>query len=308
MKLGKLFWGTLFIVTGLIGLLSNFGIYLNFSVDMDWVIPLLLIFMGLTFIIKDNKLKIIVILIAGLISGLALGSYIWDDHSNKFHFKTKVEIQDDEQSEDELDLSASTTNQVPYYKLNTLKVKLLAAASEMYVSGVDTNAFTANIEGNHFDMDFNQSHNKGFLKIKHQKGETDGLSLRKIGIMLNNEPEYSFYVKSGASDLNLDLSNIKVKKLKADIAATDAEIILGDKQKELNAELKFAASEVTVNIPESAGCLVHGESALVGKTLKGFTQKDENTFVTNNFDQAKSKIKIKIQGALADFEVKRFSK
>jgi predicted membrane protein len=50
--------------------------------------------------------------------------------------------------------------------------------------------------------------------------------------------------------------------------------------------------------------LISGNTALVGRSLKGFTQTDENTYVTENFDTAKRKININLSGALADFEVK----
>jgi hypothetical protein len=308
MKQGKLFWGTLFIVAGILGLLSALGVHLKISVglDKDWIIPLLLILLGFTFIAKHDKIKMAVIILAGLISGLAVFSYFWDDDEGDSLFRTRIEIKTDDE-EEELDLTTQAPSTIPYYNLTTLNVKLLAAASDLNVRGVGTKDFTAKIKGKQYDMNFNETDGVGVLKIKHQKGESHSLSLKSLDVQLNDEPNYIFNVKSGASDLNLDFSALKVKKLKADIAATDANIKFGDKQTAMNAELKFAASSLTLRIPDDVGCLISGNTALVGQSLKGFTQTDENTYVTENFDTAKKKININLSGALADFEVKIYN-
>ncbi len=304
MRQGRIFWGTLFIVVGVLGLLNEFGVVLHLNINSDWVIPLLLVLLGLTFIAKQNKLKLIIILIAGLISGLAVYSYFWDNDGNG-HFKAKIEIKDDEEDEDLLaDDNAETTNTVPYYKLEKMRLKLFSAASELNLRGIETTKFTAKLKGTRYDMDFHKSGEKGTLKIKHQKGETSSLSLKKLDVLLNDEPEYKVTVKSGASDLNLDLSDLKVNTLKAEIAATDAEIKFGDKQDSLNAELKFAASEVTIHIPENVGCLLKGDYFLVDNKPAGFQLVNQNKYETPNYDTAEKKINIDLKGALGDFEIK----
>ena len=78
----------------------------------------------------------------------------------------------------------------------------------------------------------------------------------------------------------------------------------GDKQKVLNADLTFAASQLTLYLPKDAGCLVNSSFALVDDSFPGFIAEDENTMVTKNYSSAEKKIVINLKGALGDFEIK----
>ncbi len=305
MKHGRIFWGTFFIVLGILGLLSRIGIYLNIDFDSDWVIPLLLVLLGFTFILKNNSFKLVIVVIAGFISAFAVSStFIDNDADGGSLFKARIEVTDDDEEEDFVDSSYDQTSEIPYYSLNTMKVKFLCAASDMNVSGKNTTDFTAKISGKKYDMDFHEENGNGVLKIIHQKNEKSGLSLKKINVRLNDEPEYNIVIKSGASDLNFDLSDLNISNFKADLAATDAEIKFGDKSNELNAKISFAASELTIYVPENVGCKIVGDYAIVSKSLRGFVNEDDNTVITPNYSDAENKINIELKGALADFEIK----
>ncbi len=308
MKQGKLFWGTLFLSTGILAFLYEVGIKLHFGLDSDIIIPLLLVLLGLTFIIKQNSGKVIVIVLSGIVSSLLIYSFFWDDSGNDDSlFKVKIYEKDNDVNDTDIDLTDNSEehiSKIPYYKLEKVKLKLIAAASEMYLTGGESESYTAKVNGKMFDMNFNSSEDVGKLEIIHQKGETNSLKLKKLKVLVNTEPFYEIKLKSGASDLNLDLRDLKVKKLKAELAATDAEIKFGDEVKKLNADFEFAASQLTIYIPKDVGCSIHSELALVGKSFPGFVNIDDKTYETENYDNSKKKINISFKGAISGLDVK----
>ena len=308
MKHGKIFWGTFLLSVGILGLLASLGIYLGFDFSSDLVIPLILILLGLATIVKQNSAKLLIVALGGILSGALVYSIFWDegDVSNSL-FRTKVIINNDD--EESVTDTAEYTSDIPYYDLDEMHVKILAAASDMNISGVNTDEFTARIDGSKYEMKFDKEDKNGQLKITHQKGENDNsfkLDKSELNLKLNAEPEYFFLIKGGASSFYLDFEKLKVKNLRAEIAASEIEMRFGNKQKIANVDLDFAASSVDIYIPEDVGCLLNGKTTLVDKDFSGF-EKQGDAYVSKNFDSAEKKIYLNFSGALAEVNVEFYA-
>ena len=85
MKSSRAFWGTLFLIIGVLGLLHNF-----FAVYIDWGIlwkfwPLILVLLGLTAFMKDSKYRWMIISAIGIIVGVVAFSVVQRGCSNIDH-------------------------------------------------------------------------------------------------------------------------------------------------------------------------------------------------------------------------------
>jgi len=89
MKSKSVYFGTVFIALGVIGLVNNFVFSIDFSyAKYSWQIVLILL--GMTFFSIPNKLKITLIIISGLITGYFLYGIFYN---TKFEFKSKKVVQ-----------------------------------------------------------------------------------------------------------------------------------------------------------------------------------------------------------------------
>ena len=66
------------------------------------------------------------------------------------------------------------------------------------------------------------------------------------------------------------------------------------------------ASKVKISIPKNVACQIKVDSGLSSNDFDGFTKRDENTYQTDNFDDARNKLVINLEGGLSKFEVKRY--
>ena len=68
----------------------------------------------------------------------------------------------------------------------------------------------------------------------------------------------------------------------------------------------MGAAALRIYVPETSGCKVNGEMVLVTKDLDGFRKNNSDLYITENYDSAKDKIDIDIQGGVASLDVKRY--
>lgn len=119
-----------------------------------------------------------------------------------------------------------------------------------------------------------------------------GDSENKLDIELNPYLPMAVVIKSGASDMNLDLREIKVEKMTLDIGATSLKMHVGDKLETSVFNIKAGASSIKIWLPSYLGAKVNIRSALTNKDFKDFNKKDEQTYISKNYDIAQKKIEI----------------
>lgn len=89
MRSKSIYFGTVLISLGIIGLVNNFIFQIDFSyTKYTWQVVLILL--GFTFFSIPNKLKVIVVIISGLITGYFIYGIF---HNAKFDIKTKKVVE-----------------------------------------------------------------------------------------------------------------------------------------------------------------------------------------------------------------------
>jgi len=126
-----------------------------------------------------------------------------------------------------------------------------------------------------------------------------------VDLALNENPIWDLEFNVGAANLNLDLSAFKVKELEINSGASDIELTIGPKHFNTNIEISTGASRVRIRIPKEADCRVIDGSFLKSKKMDGFVRSG-NTHRTENFGSASQTVTIQINGAVGSFEIIRY--
>ncbi len=299
MKYKNIFWGIVLIGLGVLFILKNLNV-----IQFNWVYllelwPLLLVFWGISLLPVKEIIKFVLYVVA-LIIGIYLINTSKFDSVWYWKFKKMSEYSYREQLIEE-DYKSE-------YKYAHLKLSA--------VSGV------FNVKGNTDKLiSFSNKSNIGNYKIDEKINdstiivklglENSIVNIDKSGdnnslLLLNNNPIWNLYFEAGASDINLDVRDFKVEKVKFDGGATNLNITLGNKYPNTNINVEAGASSIKISIPRTSGCELVMDNVLSSKKIDGFNNINDNVFRTENYDTATAKIKIYLEAAVSKLEIIRY--
>jgi hypothetical protein len=288
MKSGRVFWGTLFVIIGVLGLLNNF-----FSINIAWgtlwkLWPLLLVFLGLSVFLKDSKVKWIAVGAIGLLTGIVLFSSVQHgcdsvdtlvergfdgDDSNVTITQTLTESYDSSSGRAYFSLEGGAGN----FSIGDTTSDYVRADVRSSISGYMLTRETSDgVDRFHVEMTESSVHWKGKAR-------------NRVSVALHPDP----------------LWDIDIDALEAGAASID--VRLGARSDTTDVTIEAGASSVKLHVPEEVGCEIVTESALSSKDFPGFTKQRGGQYRTANFDTAKRKMYISVETGLSSISVKRYT-
>lgn len=330
MRNEKLIPGIILVTIGALFLLHNFG-YIYFSwVNFFRLWPVLLLIAGVNMVFAHNRsvwataLKILVIVLgiglfvfAGIGDGFDHGDWR-HNRGQSFNFDDNSSDDDDTSTRDSVfNNKASGVFNEPYkptikavvlnlsggaasYRLDGTTTDLFAAHTKD--SGNSENSLTATDEDSTKTLDFTMNNTKhhGF------QFNLGGKSSNKAFIKLNPNPEWDINVQTGASKMDFNLAQFKVKHLKFEGGAASFNVILGMPLTETDVDISTGVSEVKIAIPKNAACHIITDTGLSSKNFEGFNKISDTEYETPGFGSASQKMYLNINGGVSDFKVKRY--
>jgi hypothetical protein len=305
MKASHIFWGTLFVVLGVLGLLANFFEF-SFQWSTAWKFwPLVLVLIGLSIIVKNTTGKLLISGLAGLVlaisifasvsSGLNLFkgglNFTFDDGPITSETARYIEEFNDSIKYASLNFSAGAGN----FRLLTTTEDLLDISTESH--GVDY-TLIRNDYVDKSDLTFKME-SKKFRFGK--KG-----SFNKVEIALNQQPVWDVNFDVGAASIKVDLSSHKVKDININMGAAALNLKLGEPIDETRLNISAGASDIDIFIPENAACEVISDVALSSTNYEGFTKFEKSKYRTPNFDESGKKIFIRIESGVSSIDVRKY--
>lgn len=305
MKASHLFWGSLFVVLGILVLLNNLNpIYLDWNTLWKFW-PLALILIGAAIIIKHNTGKAALAVIAGIVvafTGFATFKSVVHIFSEDFD----VVIGSDERK-------FLLTEYYESYddSIQTAHLKFSAGAGSFKLSGSTDSLFYAEVKGkddpyslNRFD-DLTETELKFDMKdVKFNIGKTKYLN--KVKMKLNPNPVWDLDIDVGAAGLDFDLTEYKINSLDLDVGAAGIKLKLGLPIEETYVKIDAGASGIEIWVPKESGCQIKSDVALSSKDYHGFKKVRSGLYQTPNFDDAEKKIKMDIDCGVSSIEVSRY--
>jgi len=310
----KLFWGLVVLSFGLVLIGTNQGWISSSiwaSIFMLW--PILLIVIGLSLIIKNQKVLSVVVLLIMLASTCVVAmtynrnnsDFVW---GNTFMGSRVTGNVVSENLDDKYD----KTN------MRNLDVKLFTGAAKVKIAALPVGADSDSL----YKI---STSNMGKLGIKKTiVGDKITLSIEEesVGIrmgtrmMVNREVELllspnllvNLKADSGASKLVLDFTSLNIENTDLNIGASTADITLGTLAARQNMKLSAGASNITFHVPENLGIKAALDSGLsnINSDSALSLAKSGNTYASSGFDSKPTQVTIGGSAGVSNikFEVK----
>ena len=217
----------------------------------------------------------------------------YSDHNSKRTYKTSQEFN------------------IPFdNSINTATLKFDAAAGNFYLSDTTQNLLFLRQSGNRQPYKYftEQNGTRTKIDIWDRKGHVIFFKSkhREVTLKLNSKPVWDINLNAGASQLNFDLSQFKVRSLNLDGGAGSFDITLGNLFPDTKMTLDVGASSITIRVPKSSGCDLQLSSALSHKNLKEFQKTGDGHYQTRNFNSAKNKVRLNINAAVSRLNIIRY--
>ncbi len=307
MKSGRVFWGSLFVILGLLGVLHNF-----FGISVCWdtlwkLWPLLLVFLGISVFLKDTRLKWVVVAAIGLLTGVVLFSSV-QHGCNSMERIVHNNFDDDGDSSTTISqtLIEGWSDPAPraffHFEGGAGRFTIDDTTSD-YVS-IDVNssisAYTLVRERIGDTDHFNLSMQENSVKWE------GGTAKNRVSMHLNPAPLWDVHVEAGAAKLNLDLTPYRVRTLNLEAGAADIDVRLGGRSDTTDVSIETGATSVTLYVPTGTACELRSESALSSKDFEGFDKVSSGLYRTSNFKDARQRMNIRIESGLSSLKVVRY--
>ncbi|NLD47010.1 MAG: hypothetical protein GX660_07400 [Clostridiaceae bacterium] len=189
--------------------------------------------------------------------------------------------------------------------LDALAFKLASTGENLYdveSVGVDLRHKVEYKEDGDADVKVNVGSGNAALNIDSliKTGRID----REAELLLNDEVLWDMDLELNAADAQLDVSKLKVGKVKLDGNAGSFKLILGDKHDKTKVNIDANASDVQVSVPQSSGIKVDFGGQLSSNEFKGleFERKDGD-YISRNYEEAENKIDIKVDVKAGSLEI-----
>lgn len=306
MKTSHIFWGTLFIVLGLLVLLNNFS-----AINLHWgnlwqFWPILLVLIGISMLVRNKFGKSALAGAAAILLALLLFTSVkltTDFIKGDF----ELALNGDE------DYNFAITEYQESFDTTITKAKLdLDAGLGSFNIGATTSELifvkTEGIE-KHYILTKSDYDNVSKLNLKMKK-TTFHLGKNKfrnrVDIALNEKPTWDINIDGGASAMNLDLTKFKIENIYVGMGAASLDVKLGTLSDKTRLNVEAGASNIDILVPEEVGCQVKTDDVLSSKNIHGFIKIDSGLYRTAGFDEAGKKVFIEIDCGVSSINIRRY--
>lgn len=303
-KSGQIFWGIFFLTLGTLFFLNKYEVFQTDYYFIWDLWPVVFVFIGLMVIVRDTFFRPIIGALFGAYVGLMLFGALNNTFSGNF-----VDVN--------VDLDNTKFHQVQKFyepfdeEIQFADLYLTAGIGICEINRSTRDLIRGIARGTHTDyyFDTEQAENKAKVILDMDKenfvirgGEIES----KLEIQLNEKPVWDLDLEIGAAKANFDLSDYKVRKINLKTGATDIRIKIGNLYDETYIDVEMGAASLEIKIPREFGCKIDGEMALIKKDFDDFIEKNDDTYVTENYNDTNNKIMINVEGAVASLKIIRY--
>lgn len=287
----------LLIALGFLLLLQTTGVlswHLWGSIWRLW--PVLLIAIGINIILGARMPWVAGILIAAVLAiGIALaafsGSFVGNGFSNgvetisSFH-----ELLGETESVDvNIDFGAGELklNSLPPGSPNLVEADFRGREAEVSVSR-SVGSADLDISNGDFSFDF----------FRNNEGA-------EWNVSLSPSPGMSIDLDAGATEMDLDLTHLKVNYLSIDAGAADIEVVMPADAGDVNANIKVGAADLLIIIPEGVGARIDADTAAGSLSIdQGRFWKQGDFYLSPDFEQLANRIYLSIDSGASSVEIR----
>ena len=119
-------------------------------------------------------------------------------------------------------------------------------------------------------------------------------------LKLNIKIVYDLSVKTGAIDIDCNLSDFKVEKLYIESGASNINLVLPQYNSKII--IDTGVSNINIDIPNNVGATVNIDSGIAVKDLDDFIKRN-GTYISQNYNESKFKTEIEINCGISNIDI-----
>lgn len=304
MKPSRAFWGTFFVVLGVLFLVGR-----SYDVSLGWGYvwkfwPLVFVFIGLAVMVKNPRVK-------GVLAGIAaIGVALFAYGAASFAWIDSIGAQADENTEGERVQEFSE----PFSStIKKASLTLDAAVGKYTIDTVADQLLNAKIKTSigRYTLDRESANNGIHLRFKpegqiHMRNWRHNRGMNVADIRLNTNPTWAIDLNIGAANVDFDLSPFNIENINVEAGAATVRLKLGALASETHCKVEAGASSMKISIPEAVGCEIRLDAGLSSKHFEGFSKVSDHVYRTENFEQSTKKIFIDAEAGVSSIRVVRY--
>ena len=306
MKTSHIFWGTLFIVLGLLILINNFSPIGLYWEDLWQLWPVVLVLLGISLMIRNRLGKTMLAAFAAIF--LAVTIFTSVKFTSSF-INNDFEVSFDDNDNHEYTVKEYTEDFDP--SISKAVLNLDAKAGDFRIDSTSTDLIYVKAIGsdNKYNLSKTDRDSTSSIKLKMNKtrfhfGKNNYKN--KVHIAMNEKPVWDINLDVGAASIDLDLTKYKIENLDVNMGAASLDVRLGDLNNQTNFTIDAGASSINIFVPEEAGCEIQTDDVLSSNNYHNFVKVRSGHYRTSNFDEAQKKIYINIDCGVSSVSVNRY--
>lgn len=294
------------IILGILFLGSNFNLWT--SRDIETILsfwPLFLILVGLYLIVRRTKEALLVMIIALLAAaGFVYYAGFQNGLPRPFRGQEQRRDEDDDVRESKITADLDPSTERVEAEINTGAINFdIKDGTEKLIDG--------ELQSGFLEPDLSSSFEGDLTKLK-----LDTVSFRRrfffrdfnnrLSLKFNNELPLALKINTGASDLDFDLSGLRISDFLLKAGASDIDVTVGEEVvPDAKVAFEVGVSDIKVRVPKALGVKIVSESGLTSERFPSFVSKDD-AFYSEGYDTAQKKIEIQLRAGASAIEVERY--
>lgn len=295
LDMSRIFWGLLLVLVGVLVLLGNLGVVTVRYENLWQLWPLLIVGWGVSLLnIKGTLWSVVsALLVVGM-----LGLLTWAAIGAEPFRQSEVTNQTQRIAK-----AGDTTDRV--------EVTVDAGAGNITI-GPNKNGdlVEALLQSDGTSLDVDSRVDGAVQKIE---VSTEGNRMWWIGSFRNDlnvnvtkSMPVDVRIKSGAAELDADVSKLLLDSLDVDLGASRGVITIGNLRDVVDVNLQAGASSLTLRVPKDSGVSVQLDEGLSLNDLDGLQDKGNERYETDGYVSASKKINIRGDIGATSFKIERY--
>ncbi len=289
MKSRNIGFGVFLLAIGVIWLMISFGHINVFSMISSFIVlwPLILVVIGFNVIFKRQAA------VRGVTWFLFFALLI----SYSYFVEPKIKIDDKHSTK------YKTISEKMDAEISSRKMGIKLGATKLEIDSDTEKLFDASVPQSTEYKTENGKEKIYFKKESYIPVNFEGnLSLYKFH--LNKNVDWDLDIDAGAISGRMDLSKLKVSKLKLDLGFGSMDINLGNLSEKTEVVIDAGFSSVNASVPKSSGVKIKIDSGLGNSNIKDLDwEKKDKYYISPNYDEAENKIDVEVDTGLSSFNI-----
>lgn len=293
--MSRIFWGLLLVLVGVLVLLGNLGVVTVRYENLWQLWPLLIVGWGVSLLnIKGTWWGVVSALLMvgmlGLLTWAAIGSEPFRQAEITNQTQRVAKVGDNiERLDVSVEAGAGDIAIGPHESDNPVEAILRSGATSL---DVDSQA-----DGNVQKVD---------VSMEGARMWWTGSFRNELDVSVSKKLPLDLRVKSGATNLDADLSKVLLENFDIDLGASSGVVTIGSLRDIVDVKVRAGASSLTLRLPKDSGVSVQLDKGLSTKDLDGLQDKGNDRYETEGYSTATKKISIRGNIGATTFRLERY--